>query len=83
MTRNTICQTFFYSVCRTSKIKANDFTALSVGGQYYFVESKANMNIHKEVQAHCGWCAKVEVITKDPRFQTEEVEIEGKEKNDY
>lgn len=60
----TVCRSFYYSVAREAKIKANSVSAMKCsGGRYFFVESN-KYNFMKEISAHCGWCAKTDAIIK-------------------
>jgi len=58
----------YYAMCRDLKIKANKIWAMKTFGQLYLVESPL-YGIMKEESAHCGWCAKTQVIGRMEKFE--------------
>lgn len=59
----------YYAMCRDLKIKANKITAMKTGLREFYLVESPYYGITEEVGAHCGWCAKVQVISKKETFE--------------
>jgi hypothetical protein len=65
----SLCQKMYYAMCRDLKIKANKILASVVVQESFYLVESPFYGISQEVGAHCGWCAKIQVISKIERSQ--------------
>ena len=64
-----LCQKMYYTMCKDLKIKSNKIWAMTVIKKGFYLVESPLYGIVEEVDAHCGWCAKIDVISKIEKFE--------------